>query len=394
MKDDRAQQRLRLLQVLEPSGGGSGRHFVDLCQGLQARGHAVTAVYSPVRAEARFVAELDGSALAATIAVPMRRAVGPWDATALAAVHRIIRDNGPFDIIHGHSSKAGALTRLRLPGRHVPRIYTPHAFRTMDPHLGRGARLVYGSVEILLGRLLSDRIICVSKDEYSHALSFGIAAAKKLRVVINGVKTPPNDRRAILRAAMELPSNALVFGFVGRLSRQKAPERLVAAFAEIAAKMPHAYLLMIGSGELELELKARIDASGLAARVRLRSDLPGSDAIQCFDILVSPSRYEAMSYVMLEAAAAGKPMILSDVGGVSTVLDDGVNGIRVPNCDDPAALAEAMLAFADADRRQRFAAAAMQRCHGYQLDQMVEQTLQVYRDTLLEHSGSTATKRQ
>lgn len=378
------QQSLRLLQVLEPSGGGSGRHFVDLCQGLQARGHAVTAVYSPVRAEARFVAELAACGLSGTIPLPMRRAVGPWDATALAELNRIVRENGPFDILHGHSSKAGALTRLRLPGAHVPRIYTPHAFRTMDPQLGRIGRLVYGSVEVLLGRWLSDRIICVSADEYAHALSLGIAA-EKLRIVINGVKTPPNDRRTILRAAMDLPGDALVFGFIGRLSRQKAPERLVTAFAEIAARMPHAYLLMIGSGELEADLKARIDAAGLAGRVRLRSDLAGSDAIQCFDVLVQPSRYEAMSYVMLEAAAAGKPLILSDVGGVSTVLDDGVNGIRVPNSDDPAALAEAMLAFAEAGPLQRFKAGAMERRQRYQLDQMVEQTLRVYRDTLMQH---------
>ena len=68
---------MRILEVLEPSGGGSGRHFVDLCAGLKARGNTVTAVYSPVRAEARFVRELMGLDLAEVVALPMLRAVGP-----------------------------------------------------------------------------------------------------------------------------------------------------------------------------------------------------------------------------------------------------------------------------------------------------------------------------
>ena len=127
---------LRLLQVLEPSGGGSGRHFVDLCGSLAGRGHQVTAIYSPTRAEDRFVRELKALPVAAVHAVAMSRAPSPSDIGAWRAINQIAKTEGPFDIIHGHSSKAGALTRLRLPGRHVPRVYTPHAFRAMDPTLG------------------------------------------------------------------------------------------------------------------------------------------------------------------------------------------------------------------------------------------------------------------
>ncbi len=130
---------LRLLEVLEPSGGGSGRHFIDLCRGMHLRGHHVEAVYSPVRAEEGFIRELRAVGLPAVHAVNMKRAPGPSDIPAFLALRRIMRHHGPFDIIHGHSSKAGALTRLRLPGRHVPRIYTPHAFRTLDPTLGAAA---------------------------------------------------------------------------------------------------------------------------------------------------------------------------------------------------------------------------------------------------------------
>lgn len=372
---------LHILEVLEPSGGGSGRHFVDLCAGLKARGHRVTAVYSPVRAEDRFVRELLALDLAKVIALPMLRAVGPQDLTSWRALARVIREEGPFDIIHGHSSKAGALTRLRLPGPHVPRIYTPHAFRTMDPTLSSKGRLVFGAIESFLGRFFTDRVICVSQNEYDHARKLGIPAGK-LAVVVNGVGTMPEGRRLEIRAQLGLPQDALVFGFIGRLSAQKAPERLVAAFATIARTVPEARLLVIGSGELEGEVRNQISAAGLVDRVVINAELPGTEALQAMDVLVMTSRYEAMSYVMLEAAAAGLPLILTDVGGTSNVLTHDVNGLVVPNTDDTAALAAAMSRLSDPVTRARLTDAARARRHSYGVDTMVDQTLDVYRQAL------------
>lgn len=371
----------KILEVLEPSGGGSGRHFVDLCAGLKARGHMVTAVYSPVRAEARFVRELMGLDLAKVIALPMLRAVGPKDYASWRALERVIGEDGPFDIIHGHSSKAGALTRLRLPGPHVPRIYTPHAFRTMDPTLSWKGRLIFGVIEGLLGRFLTDRLICVSQNEYDHALKLGIPASK-LAVVVNGVGTMPNGRRSESRSRFGFPQDALVFGFIGRLSAQKAPERLIAAFAAIAGTVPQARLLIIGSGELEAEVRRQITTNGISDRVVIDADLPGSEALQAIDVLVMTSRYEAMSYVMLEGAAAGLPLILTDVGGTSNVLDHDVNGLVVPNTDETAPLAAAMAQLADPATRTRLAAAASKRSDRYGVDAMVDQTLGLYRQAL------------
>ncbi|MCL6706735.1 glycosyltransferase family 4 protein [Pseudomonas sp. R2.Fl] len=391
---DRKNRPLRLLQVLEPSGGGSGRHFVDLCGELQQRGHAVTAVYSPVRAEERFVEELHSLGLTRIIPLAMKRAVGPWDAGAWLGLQRIIRDHGPFDVIHGHSSKAGALTRARLPGPHVPRVYTPHAYRTMDPTLGKTGRFLFGTIEAVLGKYFSDRVICVSEDERAHALSLGIPD-DRLRVIVNGVRQPPEQDRVTLRQMLDVPPDALVFGFVGRLSAQKACQRLVEAFVMISALVPAAYLVMIGFGEMEADVRSRLDNAGLSDRFRLRHDIPGSMAMGAFDVLTMPSRYEAMSYVMLEAAAAAKPMILTRVGGSANVVDDGLNGVLVPNQDDPSALADAMLAFLDDDRRAGFTAEALRRRDRYALDTMVEQTLAVYRELAFRDAdASRGTRRQ
>jgi glycosyltransferase involved in cell wall biosynthesis len=382
--NDTPRRPLKLLQVLEPSGGGSGRHFLDLCRALAARGHWVTAIYSPLRAEERFVEELKSLSLRAVHSVPMTRSPSPSDLKAWWAINRILRREGPFEIIHGHSSKAGALTRMRMPGAHRPRVYTPHAFRTMDPTLGPRGRQIFGSIESLFGKYLTDGLICVSDDEHEHARQDLQIPERVLHTVVNGAASPPSGKREDMRARLGVKPDAFVFGFVGRLSEQKAPERLVGAFTRIAADVPQAELAMIGFGPLEDAVRQQAVASGFADRIHLTSTISGPDAMQAFDALVMPSRYEAMSYVMLEAATSGLPMVLSNVGGASTVLDDGENGFIVPNTDDVTELAAAMRTLAEPARYAEMKAGADTRKHLFSLEKMVEETERLY----LELAGS------
>lgn len=369
---------LRILQVLEPSGGGSGRHFLDLCRGLHERGHHVEAVYSPLRAEDAFVRELKSLALPAVHAVAMKRSPDLSDIAAHRALRHIIDGGTPFDIVHGHSSKAGALTRLRLPGVHAPCVYTPHAFRTMDPTLGRIGRLIFGGIETILAKLFTDHLICVSDDEHAHALSLGVPA-RKLSVIINGVTTPPLDMANTVRASFGISADTFVFGFVGRLSYQKAPERLIEAFRNAASRLPGAELIMVGSGDLEQEVRAAIAESGVQKRIRLTSAFTGPQAVPAFDVLVMPSRYEAMSYVMLEAAASGKPIIATDVGGASTAIEKDKSGLIVPNDGDTAKLANAMVESADPGRYRQLTEAAIGRMANFSMRQMIDKTEAVYR---------------
>ena len=140
---------MRILLVIEPSGGGSGRHVVDLARALIQSGHQVSLIYSPRRADAWFQTEVAALPLNALERLPMRRGVGPWDIPCLHALNRLIARLGPFEIVHGHSAKAGALVRLaHAPG--AARIYTPHALPMMGPP--SLSKTVAGIAEFLLAQ--------------------------------------------------------------------------------------------------------------------------------------------------------------------------------------------------------------------------------------------------
>src|SRR5262245_4101602 len=127
---------LNVAFVIEATHGGTARHLLELASGLTADGHSVHVIYSHRRAESRFIKGLSEMPGIRTAVVDMRREPHPSDAVACIAIRRYLRKRGPFDVVHGHSSKGGALARLAAFGLPVARIYTPHCFRTTDPGLG------------------------------------------------------------------------------------------------------------------------------------------------------------------------------------------------------------------------------------------------------------------
>lgn len=126
----------RIAHVLESAAAGAGRHVLDLAQGMSQQGHDIIIIWSPDRASPDFIDRILRLPNVSSYSLPMQRAIGWHDIHSLNQLTRLLSDIGPFDILHGHSSKAGALVRLlprKIPGA---RVYTPHAFRAMDPNLG------------------------------------------------------------------------------------------------------------------------------------------------------------------------------------------------------------------------------------------------------------------
>ncbi|HEX4150424.1 MAG TPA: glycosyltransferase family 4 protein [Pirellulales bacterium] len=371
---------LRVLLVTQVSGGGVARHFVDLARGLSARGVDVTGIYAPHKLDANFRARLADGDMPPMHGLAMRRALHPLDSADLWRLMRLIHRLGPFDLVHGHSSKGGALARMAARALGLPSVYTPNAIVTLDPTLSAWKRQLYGRIECWLARHTA-AVIAVSDDEARHIHDLGIDP-RIVQVIANGIDQPPFPPREEVRSRLGIKPDELVIGFVGRLSSQKAPELLLEAFARAFTERSDVRLVMVGSGPLHAEMQRRVAALGLASRVMLLGDVVACDFMPAFDVFCLSSRYEGMPYVYLEALAAGLPIVSTRVGGATMCVQPGCNGLLVAP-DDGAALAAALQKLVD-DRplRERFAAASRQLARRFTADQMLDQTMETYNSVL------------
>ena len=372
--------RLRVLLAMEAAGGGAGRHVLDLAEGFLRRGHEVCLIYSPDRAEDWCSKAIQAMPALTTRQLPMRRAVGADDLQLTLQLRRLIDEMGPFDILHGHSSKAGALLRLAAIGKATPCIYTPHAFITLNPDLGLAARFAYQTAEWLLS-YLANVVICVSEQELEHARSMGIQA-DRLTMVHNGIQQlAPVDRHA-MRAELQLAADEVCVGFVGRLSAQKSVHRLINAFAMALHDDVSLRLVIVGDGPDRTELEELARTLGIGPRVTFAGSRDGDAAMAAFDIFALPSRYEAFPYVLLEAAARSLPIVMTETGGAHSVVRHEENGFVVPQ--DQVDFLAARLGQLAGDRKlaRRMSDCSQLVAREFTVDNMVEQTLRVYADAL------------
>ena len=371
---------LRVLMIVEASGAGTGRHVLDLSDGLLQRGHDIHMVYSTARVDQLFLNRMAQLPGLKTLPLTMRTGPHPSDYRVIKSINQYIHRNGPFDIIHGHSSKGGALARLTGLRTRAPSFYTIHGMTMSDPNHPRWKRLVYQAIELTLSRL-TRRIIAVSPEEAREAIDRGFG---KNRVVMipNGVVPVVLTPRHLARLDIGAENGDVVIGFVGRLVHQKAPQILVRAFAQALVTVPQARLAIVGGGPLLEPMRELSATLGIAEQVRLLGERDARELLAGFDLFAMSSRKEGLPYVLLEAMSAGLPLVTTDVCGVEILIQPGVNGEVVP-MDDIAGLSEALVSLArDPVRIAKFGRASIEMASGLTIDTMVERTVTAYFDGL------------
>jgi glycosyltransferase involved in cell wall biosynthesis len=302
-------------------------------------------------------------------------------------IRHYLREHGPFDVIHGHSSKAGALARLSGIARRRVKVYTPHAFVTMNSAMNPARRLLYRWIERFLD-MLGDAVIATSPAEFEHARTFLQIPENKLFLVTNGIALPPAEgarqQRETLRRAWGIRDDEVVIGTVARLVPQKAPELLVRAFAGIMRRREKARLVMVGDGPLRERLEVEAARLGVSDAVIWPGYLEDPQVMSAFDVFALGSRYEGFPYVLLDALAAGLPVVTTAVGGAELAVDVGSNGIVVPIGGEKE-MTEALSGLvADSDKRPRMGAASRIKVENFSVDRMVDETVEVYK-TLLQN---------
>ena len=377
---DFSDARLRILLIVESSACGTGRHILDLADGLIQRGHFVYLVHSTVRCDRLFQKRLAGIEGVGCLALPMHTPPHPSDYGIVRAIRKFQSQHGPFDIVHGHSSKGGALARLAALGTGAKVFYTPHGLISLDTNLRWWKKGFYVSLERILS-YFTDGIIAVAPEEERAAAAAGLSP-HKLTTIPNGLEPLELAPRAAARRAIGVSDEQVVIGFVGRLVEQKAPDVLVKSFALASPTAPNARLAMVGDGPLSSNLKTISRELGVEDKIIWLGERDAREVLAGFDLFALASRKEGLPYVVLEAMAAGLPVVATRSAGVEILVRPDINGIVVPT-DNIDAFARALThLLQNRDLIMRFGAASRLTVARFSIDAMIDNTLGYYRSKL------------
>jgi glycosyltransferase involved in cell wall biosynthesis len=304
------------------------------------------------------------------------------DARAVVALRRELARFRP-DIVHTHMAKAGTLTRTAARTmRHRPALVHTFHGHVLEGYFRPAVQRAFIEVERALARM-TDVLVAVSPHVRDDLLELRIGRPEQYRVIPLGFDLDAHRRvdapSGELRARLGLGPDVPLVGCVGRLVPIKDVPTLLAAMVAV----PDAHLALVGDGELRTELEARVESLGLDGRVHFTGwlhDIPS--LMSDLDVVALSSRNEGTPVALIEAGACARAVVATDVGGVRSVVEDGVNGLVVPPAD-PAALGAAIThLLGDPARRAAMGAAGRRASARFDQDRLVSDVRVLYADLL------------
>jgi glycosyltransferase involved in cell wall biosynthesis len=317
-------QPLRILHAVRAPVGGIFRHIMDLANGQADRGHHVGIIADSLTGGERAATALAEIAPRLKLGVhrlAIRREPFPTDLLVWVQFMRLIRRLKP-DVLHGHGAKAGAFTRLKPRSKDAIRVYTPH-----------GGSLHY-PLNTLKGEFYSrlERALMNSTDLFLFESAFARDTYQRtigkprglVRCVFNGVTADEFDPVATAADATDV-------AYVGEFRHIKGADLLIDAVARLHADGKPITLTLAGDGEELESLKAQVRRLGLTETVRFIGHVKARYGFSKGKLLVVPSRGDSMPYVVIEAAAAGIPMVAANVGGIPEIFASHTDALFAPN---------------------------------------------------------------
>ncbi|MGQ0456782.1 MAG: glycosyltransferase family 4 protein [Hyphomicrobium sp.] len=308
---------MRILHCLRAPVGGLFRHVIDLASRQAELGHAVGILADSNAGDSLTGPRLDAIAplmRLGVVRIPIPRQPGIGDLSAARSVAAHARRLG-VDVLHGHGAKGGAYARLAsVPLRFTnvrPKVfYTPHGGSLNMTSGPLASRMLLG-VERRL-EPLSDGLIFESQfAANAYAARVGRAHVP-IRVIHNGLAPADFDLAAADASATDLL-------FIGELRDIKGVDVLIDAIADVNRDRS-VTATIVGAGPDGATLQKKVNDAGLAVHIRFLGALPARTAFRHGRIVVVPSLKESFPYVVLEAAAAGLPLIATNVGGIPEIL--------------------------------------------------------------------------
>ena len=317
-------QPLRILHAVRAPVGGIFRHILDVAYGQAERGHEVGIVADSFTGGERAdkaLAELAPRLKLGVHRIAIHREPWPSDILVWLRFKALINRLKP-NVLHGHGAKAGAFIRLRRRANEVIRVYTPHGGSLHYP-LSTFKGAVYARLERALMNSTELFLFesAFARDTYQRTI--GIPKGL-VRCVFNGVTADEFD--PVARA-----SDATDIVYVGEFRHIKGTDLLLDAVARLRADGKPITVTLAGDGEETAALKAQVEKLGLTRSVRFIGHVKARYGFSKGKLLVVPSRGDSMPYVVIEAGAAGIPMVAANIGGIPEIFGAHADALFAPN---------------------------------------------------------------
>ena len=367
---------LRIIHIFRAPLGGLFRHVCDLVRAQVERGHEVGIICDAATGGSdveRKLGHLESHCALGVKRFAMSRHLGPRDLTAYVTIQQYLSHLKP-DILHGHGAKGGAYARLACNQlkrwqNQMQAFYTPHGGSLHYSTLSLKGRL-YLALERQMASYTDGLIF---ESEYSRS-----TYEKKVGHPHCPVKVIHNGLQPSEFYDYRLHDTAVEFVFVGGLRRLKGVDVLLKALAKLPPDM-HPRVMIVGGGPDMSRFKRDAKRMGLAPQVTFTGPRPARQAFAQGQCLVMPSRAESLPYIVLEAAAARMPMIVTNVGGIPEII--GETGVPMVPPDNVPALRDQMLDFLRVPQPFLDRAARLQEhvAQNFALENMVDDILDFYR---------------
>lgn len=349
------------------SYGGGERHFVDLCQALNERGHQVFAAVSPECSWAERLAFLKER----VVQVPIRNSLDFMSAFRLA---KICREH-QIEILHAHLAKdylpASLACRL-LPKTKF--FLTRHVLFPLSPYYKFALKNVVKAIAV------------------SNAVAAELAKifpSVRIEVIPNGIrlenwKNVDQRKKESFLSFHQIPEDAQIVGTLGELKELKGQREFVLAAQQVASEFPNAFFIVVGqdhsiSKRFRLELKRLVKVLDLEDRFLFLDWVEDTtDFFSSIDVFVSPSRSESFGLAILEAMASGVAIVATQTDGALELLEDNFSAKLVP-IKDAVKMASAIKEFLnDPNLRKRFGENAQKSASRFSIEQMIESLERAY----------------
>jgi glycosyltransferase involved in cell wall biosynthesis len=320
--------------------------------------------------------------------IPFARSpYSPGNVMAYRKIRRLLQERN-YDLVHVNTPAAAFLTRLAarsiaVRGADIPVLYMAHGF-----HFYQGApplyQLLYYGMERLASRWTAGLIV-LNEEDLQAARGFGLVEGENLWLVhgvgvdLDAYGSIDAVRLADTRKLLGLAEDAPVAVCIAELIPRKNHRQLVEAWSEVHSRFPGAALLVVGTGELEQKLRRAVLNRRYEGSIRMlgyRTDIPSLLALS--DLVVLTSRHEGLPRVIMEAMAAARPVVATDVRGSRDLVRDGESGLLVP-LDRPDLLAEALMRLlGDRALARRMGAAGQSMVQAYSLERVLGEMDAIY----------------